>query len=85
MRCPNRAAHFAVSLNFLWRGSAKAFSYEEKVSPLRTLVTDVVEHVTNSPEAEYKSNISPHTTSGKNRFRRADFCQLLLKEKPFSR
>ena len=50
---------------------------------MRTLVTDVVKSVSSSPEVTYKASILPHTTSVKNRFRRADFCQLLLKEKPF--
>ena len=44
---------------------------EEKVSPVRTLVTDVVEKVTNSPEVWQNQNILLHTTSVKARLRRA--------------
>ena len=36
-----------------------------------------------SPEVVQEFGALPHTTSVKNRFRRADFCQLLLKEKPY--
>ena len=41
-------------------------------------------NVTNSPIGTEKRNLFTHTTSVKNRFRRADFCQLLLKEKPLA-
>jgi len=45
----------------------QAFSYEEKVSPVRTLVTDVVENVRNSPERMYKEQyFSAHHISQKS-------------------
>ena len=72
----------SVSKNHLAR-QCPSLLLEEKVSPVRTLVTDVVENVAISPVVQPKENILLHTTSVTNRFRSADLCQLLLKEKPF--